>query len=241
MAGGRTETVAAGGNPPWSGITWRDGAFYVAEGGLEDEGRLLRVGTDGSVTAVVDHLPSVGDHHVDGPVFGPDGALYFGIGTATNAGVVSVDDISWLNRHAGFHDIPCKDVTLTGENFASPNLVSPGVRLTTRTGAFVPFGTPTHAGQVVPGEVPCSGAVFRVERDGSDLELVAWGFRNPFGLAFAPGGQLYVTENGYDDKGSRPVFGSGDCRGGPSTRRALPSACEGRAQAAPRRAPRRAP
>lgn len=58
--------------------------------------------------------------------------------------------------------------------------------------------------------MPCSGAVFSVGLDGSNLELVAWGFRNPFGLSFAPGGQLYVTDNSYDDRGSRPVWGTGD-------------------------------
>jgi hypothetical protein len=42
------------------------------------------------------------------------------------------------------------------------------------------------------------------------LELVAWGFRNPFGLAFASGGALFVTDNGYDDRGSRAVWGTGD-------------------------------
>jgi glucose/arabinose dehydrogenase len=45
---------------------------------------------------------------------------------------------------------------------------------------------------------------------GGPLELVAWGFRNPFGLAFAPDGSLYATDNGYDDRGSRAVFGSAD-------------------------------
>jgi glucose/arabinose dehydrogenase len=40
--------------------------------------------------------------------------------------------------------------------------------------------------------------------------MVAWGLRNPFGLAFAPDGRLYVTDNGYDERGSRPVFGSAD-------------------------------
>jgi glucose/arabinose dehydrogenase len=42
------------------------------------------------------------------------------------------------------------------------------------------------------------------------LQLVAWGFRNPFGLAFAPGGQLYATDNGYDERGSRPIWGAAD-------------------------------
>jgi glucose/arabinose dehydrogenase len=72
------------------------------------------------------------------------------------------------------------------------------------------FGTPTTAGQVVQGEVPCGGAVLRVPLQGGDPELVAWGFRNPFGLAWSPAGQLYVVENSFDVRGSRPVFGSGD-------------------------------
>lgn len=50
----------------------------------------------------------------------------------------------------------------------------------------------------------------RVPLEGGPVELVAWGFRNPFGLAFAPDGTLYVTDNGYDDRGSRAVFGSAD-------------------------------
>src|SRR5205085_12700159 len=31
-----------------------------------------------------------------------------------------------------------------------------------------------------------------------------------FGLAFAPDGRLFVTDNGYDDRGSRAVWGAGD-------------------------------
>ena len=34
--------------------------------------------------------------------------------------------------------------------------------------------------------------------------------RSPYGLAFSPGGTLYVTENSYDVRGSRPVWGAGD-------------------------------
>ena len=39
---------------------------------------------------------------------------------------------------------------------------------------------------------------------------MAWGLRNPFGLAAAPDGSLFVSENQYDVRGSRPVFGTGD-------------------------------
>jgi glucose/arabinose dehydrogenase len=78
------------------------------------------------------------------------------------------------------------------------------------TGAYVAFGTPTSSGQVIRGQVPCSGAILRLPLHGGPLEVVAWGFRNPFGLAFAPDGRLYVAENGYDDRGSRPVWGAAD-------------------------------
>jgi glucose/arabinose dehydrogenase len=62
---------------------------------------------------------------------------------------------------------------------------------------------------VVPGRLPCNGAVFRMPPEGGRLELVAWGFRNPFGLTFRDG-ELYVSDNAYDRRGSRPVFGAGD-------------------------------
>jgi glucose/arabinose dehydrogenase len=34
--------------------------------------------------------------------------------------------------------------------------------------------------------------------------------RNPYGLAFASDGSLFATENSYDVRGSRPVYGTGD-------------------------------
>jgi glucose/arabinose dehydrogenase len=209
-ADGSTTVVAAGENPPWNGVAYADGSFFVAGGTLE-AGRLLAIDADGTITTILDGLPSLGDHHTNGPAVGDDGWLYFGQGTATNSGVVGVDnaDFGWLHRYPEFHDVPCADVVLTGENYRTPDArVEGGGRVT--TGAFVPFGTPTTAGQVVAGALPCNGAVMRVRSDGSDLELVAWGFRNPFGLAFGPDGDLYVTDNMYDRRGSRPVFGAGD-------------------------------
>jgi glucose/arabinose dehydrogenase len=78
------------------------------------------------------------------------------------------------------------------------------------TGAYVPFGVPTQEGQVIHGRVPCNGAILKIPVNGGVPHLVAWGFRNPFGLAFSLDKQLYVTDNSYDDRGSRPVHGTGD-------------------------------
>ncbi|TAJ99864.1 MAG: glucose dehydrogenase, partial [Candidatus Manganitrophaceae bacterium] len=104
----------------------------------------------------------------------------------------------------------CRDVTVQGENYLTQDPRLPDRKTFVLTGAFSPFGVPTRKGQVISGKIPCSGAILKIPLDGGKPELVAWGFRNPFGLAFSPDGGLYVTENSYDDRGSRPVHGTGD-------------------------------
>ncbi|QEC53915.1 hypothetical protein EDD80_10894 [Anseongella ginsenosidimutans] len=165
----------------------------------------------GEVETLVDDLPGMGDHHTNGPVI-KERYIYFAQGTATNSGVVGEDNAKygWLLRKPDFHDIPCDDIVLTGENYASANVLTDGPNDTATTGAYAAFGTATSAGQIIKGRVPCTGAIMRIPLEGGEIELVAWGLRNPFGLAFSPGGQLYATENGYDGRGSRPVWGAGD-------------------------------
>jgi glucose/arabinose dehydrogenase len=207
--GTRTVVAEGGKNGPWNGVAFHGGAFYVAEGGQLEGGRVLRVTPRGETTAIVERLPSLGDHHTNGPAVGPDGWIYFGQGTATNSAVVGPDNFAfgWLSRHPEFHDVPCTDVVLSGENFGSEDPLRGGKAT---TGPYLPFGTAGTQGQSVKGAVPCSGAVLRVRPEGGPVELVAWGFRNPYGLAFDEGGRLFVTENGFDDRGSRPVWGAAD-------------------------------
>jgi glucose/arabinose dehydrogenase len=209
--GDERRVLASGENPPWNGIAFHQGNFYVSEGGAKQPGRILRITPRGEVSAVVEGMPSRGDHHTNGPAIGPDGMIYFSQGTVTNSAVVGVDNhaFGWLARFPDLHDVPCRDITLKGESYASENPLTPADDRV-ETGAFVPFGTKTERGQVVQGKVPCSGAVLRVAASGGPIELVAWGLRNPFGMAFAPDGRLFVTDNAYDERGSRPVFGSGD-------------------------------
>ncbi len=208
---GNTSIIAVGEkNGPWTGVTYYDGFFYVAEGGEANGGKILRVSPDGKTLSMIDHLPSIGDHHTNGPVI-RNGYIYFGQGTATNSAIVGEDNavFGWLTRHKDFHDIPCVDIILSGQNYSSKNALTEDPNDEALTGAYSAFNTTTTKGQIIRGGVPCNGSIMRIPVNGGLPELVAWGLRNPFGLAFMDT-TLYVTDNGFDERGSRPVWGAGD-------------------------------
>jgi glucose/arabinose dehydrogenase len=190
---------------PVTGLLFHSGYFYVSEGG--NPGRISRLTPDGRSTNVVDGLPGLGNYHTNMAVAGPDGKLYFAQGAATNSGVVGLDahDLGWLRRLPHNHDIPGIDVTLAGATFESvdPRIADSGAK--TRTGVFLPFGTPGEPNQRIPGRVPCTAAVMRCNLDGSGLEMFAWGLRSAFGLLFLSDGRLLATEQGPDERGSRPI------------------------------------
>lgn len=207
---GTVTEIARGSAGPWTGASFHGGRFYIAESGTP--GRIVEISADGTARVVVDNLPPRTDHFTTRPVVGPDGWLYFGQGSATNSAVVGEDNLTmgWLKREPKAHDVPCRDITLAGENFETRDLLTPESREKVKTGAYVPFGTSTRNGEVIRGRVPCTSAVMRTPLAGGPVELVAWGLRHPFGMAFGPNGRLYVTDNSYDERGSRPIFGSGD-------------------------------
>ena len=212
IQGGEKTIVSRGGkNGPWNGVTFHDGNFFLSEGGQLEGGRILKISPEGEITVIAESLPSQGDHHTNGLVV-RDGYIYFGQGTATNSAVVGTDnaDFGWLKRKNDFHDIPCRDVVLSGRNYETANPLTDDPNDRAITGAFVPFGTSTSQGQVIKGSVPCTGAILRVPVDGGEIEMVAWGMRNPFGIALSPDGKLYATDNSYDERGSRPVWGTAD-------------------------------
>jgi len=173
--------------------------------------RVVSIEPDGTQRTIVDGLPGRGDHQTNHPLLGPDGKIYFGVGSVTNSGVVGSDNAAygWLKDNPAAHDVPASDVVLAGRDFDDRDVLG-DLKRTVRTGAFVPFGTATTPGQVIPGNVKASGAVLRCDPDGTNLEVVAWGLRNPYGLAFTPDGRLFATEHGMDNRSKRHIVGDFD-------------------------------
>ncbi|HEX5015125.1 MAG TPA: PQQ-dependent sugar dehydrogenase [Candidatus Limnocylindrales bacterium] len=208
---GETTLVHQFGGPSWVHTGAVTGVAIAGDELLvTNTDRIVRVGRDGTETTIVDGLPGRGDHQVNHPLIGPDHKLYFGVGSATNAGVVGSDNAAygWLKNNPTVHDVPAHDVVLAGRNYDDRDVI--GDLRAIRTGAFVPFATETTAGQVIPGTVKASGAILRCNLDGTGLEVVAWGLRNPYGLAFAADGRLYATEHGMDNRSKRHIIGDFD-------------------------------
>lgn len=213
-------------NGPVTDVLWHRGQLYVSH-----RGKISVVKTNGNVQDLVTDLPAGGDHFTNQMSVGPDGKIYFGQGTATNSGVVGLDNAYpyvWLLLHPDVHDVPAKDIRLRRTSFLTPQpnnvLARQGSLLTwtkdvgyavngifnrnkntsllVRTRAFQPFGEKTRE---IKGEVKASGTILRMNDDGTALEVYAWGLRNPYGVKWGPDGELYVADNGYDERGSRPI------------------------------------
>lgn len=186
---------------PINDLLWHRGQMYVSH-----RGKISVIESEGRVRDLVTGLPSEGDHHNNQLAVGPDGKIYFGQGTATNSGVVGIDNakMGWLEKHPKFHDIPARNIQLVGEAFESANPTETTSELVS-TLPFHAFGEAGQADLKVAGQVKAGGTILRMNADGSALEVYAWGLRNPFGVMWSPDGKLYASENGFDERGSRPV------------------------------------
>jgi hypothetical protein len=188
------------------GLAWHEGFLYVSvKGGYRTRFLRYDLKTRGRTMLPI-AMPDGGWHEPGGPRFGPhDGMMYVGQGSVAVNGVIDPEGFTVdMLKHPDAHDVPGQDVTLTGNNVYSRNPIAP-FPFYAETGAYKPYGTPAKKGEVVKGQLFCSTGIVRARPDGSDPELIAWGIRNPFGMAFGEGGELYVADNDMEEKGDRAV------------------------------------
>lgn len=199
-----SEVVADNLMGPVTDLLWHQGKLFISHRGK------ISVLETGKVRDLVTDLPSFGDHHNNQLAAGRDGKIYFGQGTATNSGVVGVDNylLGWLAPYPDFADRPGKDIILRGQTFESADpltALAKNKAVMVKTSAFQAFGKTVPADTKVPGTAKSTGTILRMDADGKNLEVYAWGLRNPFGVMWGPDGKLYASENGADERGSRPI------------------------------------
>lgn len=198
------ELVAEGFNSPIKGINVLNGDIYVSL-----KGAITVIKEDGSMQDIITGLPGYGDYSNYRVEFGPDGKMYFGQGSATNSGVVGLDNL-WVINHPYFHDFSAEDIRLVGQNFVAFNFLSYAIEDFVFTGAFRPFGFTNRRNALIRGGPRATSCIYRADLDGSNLEIYAWGIRAPVSIKFDRFNRLYAVNRGFDERGSRPISNSPD-------------------------------
>lgn len=204
---GKLVPIACGLRAPVNGFSCLGRSLIVSEGG--NPGRITRIDLDSHQrSTILDDFPGFGNYHTNMAVTGPDGKLYFSQGAMTNSGVVGLDsqDLPWLGEVRHNCDIPGYTIEVSGYEAET---CDPRDGRAVHTSAFAAYGA-SVAHRRIEGSVPCTAAIMRCDPDGANLELVAWGLRNAYGLCFLPDGRLLATDQGADVRGSRPISGCPD-------------------------------
>lgn len=199
------EIIADNFNVPISGINYLNGVIYISHRGF-----VTKLYKDGTRQNIIMGLPSNGDNYNSPVTFSPDNKLYFGQGTVTNSGVVGNDN-EWVTTSPLLCDYSGDYIMLYGQNYETNNMLAEALQEDTAlTGAFSPYGIANLPYETRKQYIKASGSILRANLDGSNLEQIAWGFRNPSYLKFDNNGQLYASNNGYQAIGSRPIENATD-------------------------------
>jgi glucose/arabinose dehydrogenase len=195
---------------PVGGIAVRDGEVFVSHRDKDRRGAITAFGYNGSRRTVVADLPTQGDFSVTDLAFHPTNRrLYFGVGATTNSGVVGMDNWQngWPRKFPEACDVPAVDLRLRESRFDTRNPTGGllGGDDIAVTAPFLPFGTSKRLRiNKSPTDKP-TAALYSISAGGGDLRVEAHGLRNPRGLAFNAFGNLMVSNQGMEMRGTRPV------------------------------------
>ncbi|MDB5325768.1 MAG: repeat containing protein [Phycisphaerales bacterium] len=195
---------------PIGGMALANGKIYITHRDENDRGVITALDYDGHHTTIVADLPAMGDFGLtDIAVHPSNGRLYFGLGAATNSGVVGMDnwEVGWVEDHPDAADRPYTAVKLNGYRFTTPNPKGGlfGGDDIAVTAPFQAFGTSKQLRIPAPLNGKPTAAIYSVNIDGGDLRVEAHGLRLPRGLVFNEFGNLFASNNGMELRGTRPV------------------------------------
>jgi len=198
---------------PIGGMVFHNDRLYVTHRDVNGKGVITAFAPDGSSHAtIVADLPCQGDYSVTDIAVRPgDGRLIFGVGSATNSGVVGLDNwtIGWVRKHPNFCDQLATDVKLNGYRMDSKNPLAGlfgGGDETAVTGAFQPFrqGYLTRIAKASNGKPNAS--IYSCDPAGGDIQIEASGMHHPVGIGFYPNySRPFATNQGMELRGTRPI------------------------------------
>lgn len=195
---------------PIGGLCISKGEVFVTHRDANGRGVVSAIDYTGARRTVVGELPAQGDHAVTAIVINPiNDRLYFGVGSATNSGVVGIDnwELGWPAVYRGFCDQSHVDLKLLGYRFDTPDPAGGffGAPDTAVSAPFQPFGSSNQTRIRRAANGRPTSSIYSVSREGGDLRVEAHGIRNPVGLVFNEFGSLFATNQGMQLRGTRPV------------------------------------
>jgi putative membrane-bound dehydrogenase-like protein len=163
---------------------------------FDPQGRMIVMTVGGKLFQITD---ADGDQQGETVIVLYDNAdrqLVQAVGLAFHEGTMYISDSGRISTFAD-SDSDGKLDTLTPIVEGLPSLIFPdhsnnGIAFGPDGKLYVGVGATTDHG---PLQVDLEASVLRMNPDGSDLEVFATGFRNPYDLAFSPEGDLFTADN----------------------------------------------
>ncbi|NNU75896.1 hypothetical protein [Clostridium estertheticum] len=146
---------------------------------------------------IIKNMPNYGDYNNSLVRINGD-YLFVTIGSATNSGVVGLDN-KWVDNYPQNHDITPMSITIKGMDFGE-----------LKTGAFVAYQTRNIKGQIITQHVIGNSSIIIYNLKTGAQGNFAWGIRNMMGIDFNSEGKVLVTVGGMEERGLRPVKGDSD-------------------------------
>lgn len=193
---------------PIGGMTVTQGRIFVTHRDWNNNGVVTAFDYEGNHKTVASDFPARGEHALTDIVVNRN-RVYFGLGSATNSGVVGPDDwqIGWVKKYPNFSDRPLNLLKLLGYRFDAKNPRSGllGGDDIARTAPFLPFGVSDLSWVPKAPDGKPTAAIYSASVAGGDVQVEAHGTRLPRGLAVNEFGRLFFTNNGMELRGTRPV------------------------------------